>query len=193
MKEILIRLLDYVFMVIRNGLYLPYVTALCLYLFFLFMFVAGLFLSNQWGIDFVNSIIHWMIAYNIIDINAPDIQTYSTAEETTRQLVYVIVGFGIGYDLLTRIIRYFKKDFDHTVFQFTLLKYVGIFYLITTIFSIIIIGFIIKSWAFFWGFVAILVFNALSLLWAMGVTKLFGFVRKFISQITLPSNLHPLP
>ena len=170
---------------VRNALYIPYVISLILYLFFVLMAIVWLFLSNNTDINFVENILKIIFDlnsyFNFFDPNG----SYShiiTAEETEKKIIYIIGGFALIYECITRIILFFKKDFNHQIFQKKILKIIKIFYGITFVISSIIF-FIAGEFAFLIALLFILLMNICTLLIAYAVTNVFGFAIRILSEI----------
>ncbi len=168
--------------IIRNTLYAPYVTALILYLFFVFMSVSALFLSNDTGVNFINDVIKYILSLNLFDPNGSYNFT-STPEDTDKFIIYCITGFAIIYELITRIILSFKKDFDHKIFGDNILRITKIFYSITFIISSVIFILIFKQYAFFMILFLILLMNIVTLAFAYKITSIFSSITRIFDEI----------
>lgn len=140
----------------------------------------GTTLSNEVGVNFINSIIKTLYDLNISSDTMSNISIIQDSGKTEKQLIFLIVGFGIIYDLITRIILFFKKDFNESIFQRRILKLIKIFYISSFILSSIIILFVVKDWVWFIILLVILFVNIISLTIAYSATVGFRLISKNI-------------
>lgn len=173
------QLLSYLSIISRNILYIPFLTSLSIYLFILLILIIGTTLSNESGVNFINSIIKTLFDLNVLSNKMTNISIIQDSETTKKQLIFLIIGFGIMYDLITRIILFFKKDFNESILQRKILKLIKIFYIISFILSSIIILFVVKDWVWLIILFIILFANIISLTIAYFATVGFSLIKEF--------------
>jgi len=185
------QVLLYIYSVVRNALYLPYITSLFIYLFLFFIVISGTILSNDAGIGFINKIIKTLFDINIINDSTQNIYLSQTVEETKKQIIFIIVGFGVLFDLVTRAIYLFKKDFDKNVFKAKLIKTVRIFYAVSFVIYALILLMLKYSGSMslsditilFSAFLIIFIINITSFAIAYSVTNLLGLIINNLENI----------
>lgn len=173
-------ILRYLGILLRNSLFLPYVTLLIIYLFLISIIILSLFLSNDFGINFINSIITKLYEWNIIHDGMESINENYTSEQTSKFIVSIIIIFSIVFDLFSRVIMFLNKKMTRWKLQRNLIKLLAYFYLITTILSILIILFTIKDLIAFIFLFFFLFLNVISGLFAFFVNYIY---RKIIESI----------
>lgn len=181
-KNIIIIILRYLGILLRNSLFLPYATLLILYLSLISIIILSLFLSNDIGIDFINSIITKLYEWNIIHDGMENINKNYTSEQTSKFIVSIIIIFSIVFDLFSRVIMFLNKKMTRWKLQRNLIKLLAYFYLITTILSILIILFTIKDLIAFIFLFFFLFLNVISGLFAFFVNYIYGKIIESIDK-----------
>lgn len=173
-------LIQYIFSslarIIRNVLYTPFVTFLILYIFFVCMAIFGLFLSNDYLLNLFERVLKFATFIS------GEYHFSFLIKETEVFLVKSIAVFAITYELLTKVISFFKKDFDHTTFRSKLLKAMKIFYGVTFVCSLTIFIFVFKEPIFSIVFTILLVANIITLGFAYKITNLFNSATSFFKK-----------
>lgn len=172
------QLLSYLSIISRNILYIPFLTSLSIYLFVFFVLIIGTALSNEGGINFINSIIKTLYNLNILNDTMSNISIIQDSETTKKQFLFLIVSFGIGYDLIIRTVLFFKKDFNESLLQRKILKLMKIFYISSFIISSILIIFIVKDWVWIIFLLVILLVNIISLAIAYSASTGFSLIKR---------------
>lgn len=172
------QLLSYLSTILRNILYLPLLTSLSIYLFIFLILITGTALSDEAGVNFINFIIKTLFDLNILSDTMSNISIFQDSETTQKQFIFLIVGFGIVYDLIIRVILFFKKDFDKNTFQRKILKLLKIFYISSFVLSSVLILFVVKDWVWIIALLIILLVNIISLAVAYSATVGFRLIRE---------------
>lgn len=172
------QLLLYLSTISKNILYIPFLTSLSFYFFIFFTLIIGTALSNEMSVNFINSIIKTLFDLNILSETTMNSSIVQDSETTQKQFIFLIIGFGIIYDLLTRVILFFKKDFNESIFRGKILKLVGIFYISSFIISSVLILFVVKDWIWFAFLSVILLVNIISLSVAYSAAVGFRLIKE---------------
>lgn len=175
-------ILLYITKIIRNVLYVPYVTALILYLFIFFVLIIGTILSNNAGVDFINSIIKFLFKINILNENMDIVSKTYTVEETTNIILFIIIGFGVLYDLFERFILYFNKKLNRLQIRKRLFKFIFWLYGVTFFLDSILIIFLVKDFMWFGVLIIIILLNAILLFFVYLISIFFGRVYDLIEN-----------
>lgn len=172
----------YITKIIRNTLYVPYATALFLYLFIFIALILGTFLSTDFGINFINSTIKILFEYNILNESMQDISKTYTLEETKNILLFLILSFAILYDLIERAILSFNKKLNRLNIRKKFFKITLWIYVVTFTLDSILIIFSVKDMVWFGVLIMITLLNIVLLGTVYLISMFFGWILDSINK-----------
>ena len=180
----------YISKIIRNILYIPYASALFLYLFIFITLILGIFLSTDFGVNFLNLVLKMFVSPIVkiffkLNISTEGVQNISKifpAEEFKNIFLFIIVSFGILYDLIERVILSFNKKASRVEIRKKFFNIIFWIYGITFAINSILIIFLVKDINWFGFFIAITGINILLLGYVSLISLFFGWILDGVNR-----------